>query len=349
MAAINLIVVGASAGGVEALTTLFSYLPADLPAAILVVLHVPTTGKSILPTILNRKSHLKASHVVSGEKIQPGHIYVAPSNYHLIVSDGKMVLSSGPRVNGVRPSIDILFHSVAEVPDSNLAGIILSGTMMDGAMGLQDISSRGGVSIVQSPDEAAFPGLPQYVIQTVQVDYVQSIEEIAETIIDLVNQPDWSIRKQRTNTEMKEGKELLNQDHEHFVADDYTSPRTLLTCPECGGVLWELTEKGIVRYQCQVGHIFSQDSLVSKQDGAVEYALWAAVRILEERASLSKRLASRADERDMKRSKEAFSRTAADAEAKAEVIRSLLMRENPETEGLPVPFNRNESKIEDKI
>ncbi len=339
MAVRNLVVVGASAGGVEALTSLFHHLPADLQAAFLVVLHVPTTGKSILPDILNRISPMHASHAENGEEIQPGRIYVAPSNYHLMIGHGKTLLSLGPRVNGVRPSIDILFHTAAEARNYKVIGVILSGTMMDGAMGLQDISAAGGVTIVQNPDEAIFPGLPLHSIQNVRIDYVESIEGIANTIVRLVSEPVEQSEKQVTGTNMQDGNEILQEDHRHFVADDHTSPRTLLTCPECGGVLWELNRKGITRYQCQVGHVFSQESLVDEQDGAVEYALWAAVRILEEKASLAKRLANRAEERSMKRSMQGFLQTAADSEAKAGVIRALLMKENGKVLSLPDTFD----------
>ncbi len=335
MAASNLVVVGASAGGVEALISFFSQLSANLQAAVLVVLHVPTTGTSILPSIINRKSSMPASHVVDGEEIKTGHIYIAPPNYHLIVEDEKLLLSHGPRVNGVRPSIDILFHSAAKSNGPNVIGVILSGTMMDGVMGLQDVKTAGGITIVQNPDEASFPGMPMNAIERVDVDYVLTIENMAEMIVRLVEER--SAQREKKTMSMNIGKvsEKLQLDRKHFEMDDQTSPRTLLTCPECGGVLWELSEQGILRYQCQVGHIFSGESMIAEQDGAVEYALWAAVRVLEERAALSRRMASRSKERGSKRSAEIFNRTAGEAESKADTIRDLLLKGGANLPDLP--------------
>ncbi len=324
MTANNLVVIGASAGGVEALLSLFSQLPSNLNAAVLVVLHVPATGTSILPTILNRKSHMPASHITNGQEMHPHHIYIAPPNFHMMVSDGKMLLSSGPRVNGVRPSIDTLFLSAAQSQASRLIGVILSGTMMDGTMGLRKIEENGGDTIVQDPAEAAFPGLPLHAIEKVDVDYVLPIEEIAGTIVRLMQEPPKRRAKFAAELGMEEEQQELHTDHELFAGGGNTSPRSLLTCPECGGVLWEVTERGIVQYVCQVGHTFSEESMVSEQDGAVEHALWSAVRILEEKAMLSRRLASRAEEYGMRRSTQSFLQAADDAEAKGNAIRSLL-------------------------
>ncbi len=207
MAASRLIVVGASAGGVEALTLLFSKLPVDLQAAVLVVLHVSSSRTSLLPSIINRKSQMPASHAIHGEEIHNGHIYIAPSDNHMIVKDGRLLLTHGPRINKVRPSIDVLFHSAAESHNSNVIGVILTGTLTDGVQGLQDVKLAGGTVIVQNPHEAAFSGMPSHAIENVDADYVLTIDNIAETITRLVEEPGALEGKQTKSTKIEKESE----------------------------------------------------------------------------------------------------------------------------------------------
>src|SRR3954471_7113799 len=181
-----LIVVGASAGGVEALTELVAELPAGLPAALAVVLHVAPSGTSVLPAILNRAGQLSARPARDGDAIEAGCIYVAPPDQHLVVDDGRLGLRHGPRENGHRPAIDPLFATAAETFGPRVIGVVLTGTLDDGSSGLAAIKHHGGVAVVQDPDDALFSGMPASAIARVAVDHVVPLAALAPLLVSLV-------------------------------------------------------------------------------------------------------------------------------------------------------------------
>jgi len=181
----SIVVVGASAGGVQALQRFARALPADFAAPILVVLHASPTSRSYLPEILTRAGALPALHASDGQRVEPGHIHIAPPDAHLIVSDSVMTLAKGPPENGHRPAIDPLFRAAAAAYDSHVAGVILSGTRDDGAVGLNCVKEAGGATLVQDPDDALYPDMPRNAIAYVRPDYVQSVEELVDTLIRL--------------------------------------------------------------------------------------------------------------------------------------------------------------------
>ena len=193
----DIIVVGASAGGVETLCQLVSSLPQDLTAAVFIVLHIPVHGKSMLPTILNRaiaKQHgelslLQARHPTDGEVISPGRIYVAPSDKHLLIKDRCIHLARSARENSHRPAIDPLFRTAARSYGQRVVGVILSGLLDDGTAGLAVIKQRGGVAIAQDPEEALYSGMPSSAIENVDVDYILKVGDIAKTLTHLADQP----------------------------------------------------------------------------------------------------------------------------------------------------------------
>ena len=175
----KIIVVGASAGGVETLTQLVHLLPPDLAAAILIVLHFPSYGTSVLPDILDQAGSLPAKHPKDGEALQAGQIYVAPPDYHLMLETGRVCLSRTPKEKGHRPAIDTLFRSAAMTYQQQVIGIILTGLLDDGTAGLAMIKQKGGLAIVQDPEEALFNGMPTSAITNVAVDYVLPVSQIA--------------------------------------------------------------------------------------------------------------------------------------------------------------------------
>jgi two-component system chemotaxis response regulator CheB len=181
----DIIVLGASAGGVEALVELVGTLPASLPAMLFVVVHVPATIPSNLPAILSRAGHLPATHAQDGEVGKPGHIYVAPPDHHLRLEDKAMRLSRAPRENYCRPAADVLFRSAAQAYGTRVAGVVLSGMLYDGTGGLIAIKQAGGVAIVQSPDEARFSGMPRSAISGDHPDYILPLSEVAVTLVRL--------------------------------------------------------------------------------------------------------------------------------------------------------------------
>lgn len=273
------IALAASAGGVEALSDVIGGLPPDIPAAVLVVLHVTPIGPSVLPSILSRHGHLPAMHPADGELLHEGNVYVAPPDRHLVVIGDRAHISVGPRENGSRPSADPLFRSVARAYGRHAAGVVLSGALDDGTAGLAAIKRAGGLTIAQDPDEAAFPGMPAHAISYVRPDHVARLAEIPGLLVDFATAPAVDVSRPPPPSGF-EG--------ETQRAD----PPSTLTCPECGGTLW-VAEESPLRFRCRVGHTFSPESLLIGKQDALEAALWAAIVALEERVDLSRRLLRR--------------------------------------------------------
>ena len=311
----DVVVVGASAGGVEALTNLIRTLPPELPASVLVVLHLLATGRSVLPAILERAGGLPASAGQDGERLERGHLYVAPTDRHMLLRDEHLALTRGPRENGHRPAIDPLFRSAARIRGPRAVGIILSGTLDDGTAGLRLVKERGGVAIVQDPESALYPSMPSSAIDALDVDHVVHVEAMGELLCRLLEDP----------------VELLHPDPEgaRDAEPPPLQPRrgpmegepSALTCPECGGALWERDEGPLVRFECRVGHTFSPDSLSTEQSQALEAALWSALRGLEERSDLLRRIGRRVNPDSARR----YEGRARAADAHATVLREALM------------------------
>jgi two-component system chemotaxis response regulator CheB len=320
----DVIVIGASAGGVEALNELVRLLPADLPASIFIVVHFPVNSTSLLPQILSRARRLPARHPCDGEAIQRGQIYVAPPNWHLLLREGTIRLVFGPRQHGFRPAIDPLFFSAAQEYGPQVVGVVLSGTLSDGAAGIQEIKRAGGAALVQDPQEAMFPDMPLKAIESTAVDGVLTIKDLAHHLDGLARReiPEKEI-KTMTDENNRENR-FVQEDIQSFTQGDTPNTRSVLTCPECGGVTWELHEGPLLRYRCHVGHIFSDDSMLAEQGKALENALWTAVRALEERAALLSRLASQARQREIVQVAGRFHEQALEAERQADTIRRVL-------------------------
>lgn len=312
----EIVVVAASAGGVETLTQLVAGLPEGLRAAVFVVLHLPESRPSMLPDILSRKGVLPAQAAVDGAPIEPGRIYVAVPGRHLTILPGKMQLSSGPRENGHRPSADVLFSTAAKAYGGRVAGVVLSGADDDGAAGLAAIKRQGGVAIAQDPAEAMYPRMPQSALNSVPVDYCLPVREIARRIGQLAaTQPP----AERPNS-VEEG--AVHQPTEERYQDRQPSA---YTCPECHGTLWEVDEGELMRFRCRVGHAYSADHLLSGQADNLEAALWMALRTLEERAQLSGDMAKRASKSNLSRAAKRFQEAHDEAEHAAGTLRELLL------------------------
>jgi two-component system chemotaxis response regulator CheB len=316
----DIVVVGASAGGVEALRELIGLLPGDLPAAVLVVLHIGRT-RSLLPRILQRASRLPVAHARHGEPLRPGRVYVAPPDQHLTLVNGGIALSHGPTVNGLRPAVDPLFQSAAKAHGSRVLAVVLTGGGDDGTAGLIEVKRVGGLTVAQDPDEAVHPAMPQSAIEFVQVDHILKLTEIAALIDRQASAGRWA--------------DVVDaaQSGEVLVADDEKRGRvSALTCPECHGALWELDEDGLLRFRCRIGHIYSPDSLLEMQADTVDRALWAALRSLEERAALCRKLAMQAAGRGHEASGEQFRRRALEVDGHADVLRDVISRRQPSLE-----------------
>ena len=282
----NIIVIGASAGGVEALCELSKNLPKDLDASIFVVMHIGT--ESVLPQILSRCGTLPAVCAANGKRYQRGCIYCAPAHHHLSIKDHVTVLSHGPRENGHRPAIDVLFRSAAREHRSKVVGVVLSGGRDDGSAGLFAIKARGGVAIVQDPAEATTPNMPQNALDMVDVDFCLPVRQIAEVLVQLAN------GKATNTTESSNGGTSMD---DQATADHPTSEppgdQIPLACPECNGPIYETKHGKLTQFQCFVGHRFSPESLSEQHTEALERAVWTAIRKLKERIVLHQHLLER--------------------------------------------------------
>ncbi|MBD1901769.1 chemotaxis protein CheB [Trichocoleus sp. DQ-A3] len=328
----DIIVLGASAGGVEALTQLVKALPPDLPAAIFVVIHFPAHSTSAMPSILNRCGCLKASHPKDGEAIQHGRIYVAPPNYHLLVKRGYIHLARGPKENGHRPAIDPLFRTAAQFYGRRVVGVVLSGNLDDGTAGLAAVKQRGGVAVVQDPNDALFPGMPRSAIENVEIDYILPLSAIAPTLVSLAQESVAAEEKEPVTDEMEMESESAELDMASIYKDDRPGTPSGFGCPDCGGALWELHDSQLLRFRCRTGHGYSVETLLAEQSEALETALWNAFRALEERAALSRRMHQGARDRNQTRSAKRFEEQAHEAQHNATIIRQLLLNGNGDKE-----------------
>ncbi len=323
MATHDIVVIGASAGGVEAVRTIVADLPRDLRAAVLVVVHVAKV-RSMLPEILTRAGRLPAVHPADGDPLQYGRIYVARPDHHLVVGPGKVRLVHGPTENGCRPAIDPLFRSAARVYGPAVIGIVLTGGLDDGTAGLAAIKQAGGIAIVQDPEEAFAPSMPRSARAFVAVDHVLPLKEMGLMITELTReeaepQPaEAGVHVAPLEPDLGEPPIVLHE-------TDRPGKISIFTCPECHGTLWEADEQGIVRFRCRVGHVYSAESMLAAQTDSVDRALWTALRSLEERAALTHRLAERARARKHNWVARAFEERALAADGSAAVIRELLV------------------------
>jgi two-component system chemotaxis response regulator CheB len=267
----DIAVIGASAGGVQALTSVVSGLPPHHAGSILIALHV--SGQSVLPDILGRHSSIPVSHARDGEPIAPNHIYVAPPGQHLIVERGHVGLSHSARENGHRPAIDPLFRTAARVYRDRVVGVVLSGQLDDGAAGLFTVKSRGGLAIVQDPGTAVAPSMPRAAGRYTKADFCLAPEAIGPLLGKLARGKG-APRVARGASKAARRARAGNGHHRQVP----------FGCPDCQGPLYEIRDGELARYTCEVGHSFSPESLDQAQKDALERALWIAARSLRERA-----------------------------------------------------------------
>lgn len=329
----DIVVIGASAGGVEALSLLARDLPVDLPAAIFVSLHIPAHCPSLLPHILNRHGRLPAIHPADGEAIQTGRIFIAPPDHHLLLERGRIRLMRGPREDGHRPAVDPMFRSAALAYGPRVVGVVLTGTMDDGTAGLAAIQQRGGLTVVQDPNEALHSGMPRSALASLAIDYTLPLAGIADLLGRLANESVAEPEGAPMPDGMGSDSRMSVFDLKATEDDDRPGQPSGFACPDCGGTLWELQDGELVRFRCRIGHAWSANGLVAKQSEGIETALWTAVRALEERAALCGRVADRMSARDHTDSAAPFQKLAGDSRRRAALLRQVLLSEPADTDG----------------
>lgn len=317
----RIVVIGTSAGGAETLRRVVAGLPADLRAAIVVVMHLHPTADDFLAGLLERTGALPARLARDGDSLVAGEILVAVPDRHLEVHGRTVAVTAGPRENGFRPAIDTTMRTAADAFGAGAVGVVLSGMLDDGAFGLRRIRAAGGIGLVEDPASALYGDMPQAAIDAGGASEVHGTDDLAEAITRAVGAA--SAREEGTVTEHDGGPD-------HVIhADRIAGELVTMACPSCGGNLWEqdASDDGpsaALQYRCRTGHRFSPTTLLTTQDGRIEDAMWGAYRALLERAEMGERLADRFGHQGIERSQQRWSDLAGEARRRAEVLRQLL-------------------------
>jgi len=332
-------VIGGSAGSIQTLETILANLPANFPAAIFVVVHMPADYPSMLSHVLSRVGRLPAINPADLEEIHHGNIYVARPDLHLVIEDGRVLLARGPRENRHRPAIDPLFRSAAREYGPRVIGIVLSGLQDDGSAGLYAVKRRGGIAIVQDPRDTLWGDMPRHALSYASPQYVLRTDEIPANLVQLVQAGEPAMVKKNPQHKKTNGKNHKNEissaglerpsvNLETAFPNEGEGTPSVFACPECHGVLWEFKDEEMVHFRCRVGHSYGADSLATELSAASETALWAAVRALEEKAAMQRRVAG---EREDLVSHRLLDQSAAD-DANARMIRDMIFRHDAQLE-----------------
>ncbi|WP_437496725.1 chemotaxis protein CheB [Sorangium sp. So ce1099] len=308
----DIIAIGASAGGVEALIALVGGLPSDLQASLFVVLHLPPTARSMLPQILERTTRMPVGTAVDGERIERGRIYIAPVDNHLMLTERFVRVVRTAKENGHRPAVDPLFRTAAEAYGARVVGVVLSGTRDCGTAGLLEIKRHGGIAVVQDPRDALFPEMPQSALDNVPVDHCVPLARLPPLLADLVQQ---TAGKAPAEAESPHG----------LVGEKMEAPEIEFTCPDCGGNLTRNGDGAMLVFRCKVGHRYTPDGLENEQAEALEAALWVALRTIEDTAALARRMATRAADRNQPHIMAHFEEKVRAAEERGALVRRALL------------------------
>ena len=321
----DIVAIGSSAGGIEALKKLFAELPPDLPAAFLVVQHVGEV--SILPDILGSVGRYPARHPEDREVPKPGIIYIAPPSRHLQLEDGMLRLVRGPRENTFRPSVDVLFRSVARDCGPRAIGVVLTGYLGDGAAGLQAIKQRGGIAVIQDPMDAEYPSMPMTALREVDADRCLRLAEMPAYLAEAIRQPVTEIKEYPVSRQLELETDISKQDMDRgqmMAAVETLGDRTELSCPDCSGGLWQVRGPGPLRFRCHTGHAYTAEAFLASQGTALEGALRSALRLMEEKYSFLQRMRERTKASGAGESVLRYEERASRLESEARQIRRLL-------------------------
>ncbi|KAA0677389.1 chemotaxis protein CheB [Roseomonas genomospecies 6] len=327
----SILAVGASAGGITALKTLFAAMRRDVTATVFVVQHIGAT-QSVLPAVLSRAGWLPAFHPEDGEPVRPGWIHIAPPDHHLLVKDGCALVRRGARENRCRPAIDPLFRSVAVAYGPRVVGLILTGTLDDGTAGLRAVKRCGGVAVVQDPEDAEWPSMPRNALRHVSVDACAPLSDLPALLARLLNEPPGPAVPIPADI----AEEARISEREFDAVPESTAsvgrPSTL-SCPECGGNLVEIEDGPLLRFRCKVGHAYAPETLAAGHRESIEQAIWVALRTHEDRAVMFRRLADRAREHGHVIIETKWTRAAREAEGSAALLKNVLAGPGQELAG----------------
>jgi two-component system chemotaxis response regulator CheB len=324
----DIIVIGTSAGGLKALGAILGALPSDIDATVFIVQHLAADKPSILPKILTDIGSLPASHPSDGELIQKGRIYVAMPDYHLLVNKGSMRVVRGPQENRFRPAIDALFRSAARAYGSRAVGVVLTGYLDDGTVGLQAVKKCGGVAIVQDPDEAEYPSMAKSALQYVKVDHCLRLAKIPDLLVRLSNEPastDAHPVTAEIEAESKIAEQQMNT-QEFLKTVESIGTRTTYTCPECNGSIWQIGDsEPLMRFRCHIGHSYTANVFLTEQTQNVENSLWSAVRVMEEKVTFLRHLSEQMKNYNLTTTATKYEDNAKNMDKEVTTIRELIL------------------------
>jgi two-component system chemotaxis response regulator CheB len=305
-------------------------------------MHTSPSSPGILPKILDRAGPLPAEHATDGEAIQHGRIYVAPPDHHMIIKRNGVHVVHGPRENGFRPAVDPLFRTAARAFRRRVVGVVLSGGLDDGTEGLMRIKACGGCAIVQDPEEAVFPSMPAHAARYVEVDHVVSLAQIPSILAELAKAPigaeGAAVMNEAECPSDEDRLDMSEVGNAGLRTGNLPGPPSGFTCPECGGALWELSNEGLLRYRCHVGHAYTAEGLATEHARKLEMALWTALRALEENAAIRRRMSERSKGQRWETLASEYERQAKDSEERAALIREVLVSDplkNPAPSDIP--------------
>lgn len=317
----DIIAIGGSLGAVEAVKQLCRDLPPDLAATMFIVIHVGAEGNNLLADIFDAQSRIPISTAVDGEPLLPGHAYVAAADHHLLIIDNVVRLGRGPRENMTRPAIDPLFRSVAISFGSCTIAVVLTGLLNDGAAGLADIKRCGGITVVQNPADAVAPDMPRGALNASDVDYRAPISEMASLLVKLANEEAGpsvvAPADIKTEVEIALGRRADSE-----VTAQFADP-VPLSCPACGGVLSQV-KRSPLRFRCQVGHGYTAEALAIEKEGTVDEAVRVALRIMEERAVLTEKMAYDARRSGRDAAANSYDQRISESRAYADILRQAI-------------------------
>jgi two-component system, chemotaxis family, protein-glutamate methylesterase/glutaminase len=325
----DIIVIGASSGGLDALGSVLELLPIELPAAVFIVMHVPANPPSILHAVLQRKSRLPVFPAVDGAQVRHGVVTVAVSDHHLMFADGHLRLTRGPRENRSRPAVDATMRSAAVAFGPRCIGVVLTGNLDDGTAGLWAIKDRGGIAVVQSPEEAEYPSMPRNAIQQLAVDHVVPLVDLAGLLRELVTEDVELDVRERGHDAVSIENRIAAGEHALKVGVLSLGTPSINTCPHCHGTLTEVRDAGPLRFRCHTGHVFTPSSLLVDLDHTIDETLWSALRSIEERQLLLEQLIESAKLRGDNGDAQEYARQVEDARMRAAEIRALVMTPLP--------------------
>ncbi len=319
----RLIVIGASSGGFEAIKTIVKNLPADFETPIFIVWHMSPDIRGIMPQVLNRENKIYTAHAYDKEPIEPHRIYIAPPDYHMLIEDGKVRVTRGPKENRFRPAVDPLFRSAAYACNSRVIGVILSGALDDGTAGLWAVKEYGGIAVVQDPSDAEVASMPESALREVNVDYCVPVAEMADLLVRLSKEPFKkmeAIKDEQTKKEIEIAAEAEGIERGELKFTELTP----YTCPECHGVLSRLHNDHIIRYRCHTGHAYSTETLMLSISEKIEDNLYSAIRGIDEIVMLMNHLGDHYAEANHPKLAAMYFQKAKEADDRSQLVRKVV-------------------------